>query len=327
VHLRPHRAGEAEIEYDEKHTSPSIDVKLALCDADLETLASTHPALHDRSVSAVIWTTTPWTLPANLAVAFHPEADYALYPVEGSSEVLIIAKALREAALARWKERPLTLGEPLAEMKGSTFEGLRFRHPWIDRDSVGVLGDYVTLDTGTGVVHTAPGHGWDDYLTGVKYGLEIYCPVDEAGRFLPEVEFFAGQKVFDANPKVIDSCAKGRARIGQGDALLPHLLAVQEPDHLPRDLPVVHRPRHRRLPRARARRHRQGPLVPGLGRGAHPQHDRVPARLVHLAPAPVGRAHSRLLLQGLLVSAAHARDRAPRRRPVRGGQRRRLVGP
>jgi len=207
---------EAEIEYDEKHTSPSIDVKLALCDADLETLASTHPALHDRSVSAVIWTTTPWTLPANLAVAFHPEADYALYPVEGSSEVLIIAKALREAALARWKERPLTLGEPLAEMKGSTFEGLRFRHPWIDRDSVGVLGDYVTLDTGTGVVHTAPGHGWDDYLTGVKYGLEIYCPVDEAGRFLPEVELFAGQKVFDANPKVIELLREKGALLGAG---------------------------------------------------------------------------------------------------------------
>src|SRR6266536_1497950 len=115
---------EAEIEYDEKHTSPSIDVKLALCDADLETLASTHPALHDRRVFAVIWTTTPWTLPANLAVAFHPEADYAFYPVEGSADVLLIAKALREAALARWKEQPVTLGDPLAEVKGYTLEGL-----------------------------------------------------------------------------------------------------------------------------------------------------------------------------------------------------------
>ena len=92
---------EAEIEYDEKHTSPSIDVKLALSDADLETLASTHGALHGRRVFAVIWTTTPWTLPANLAVAFHPEADYAFYPVEGSNDVLVIAKALRESAAAR----------------------------------------------------------------------------------------------------------------------------------------------------------------------------------------------------------------------------------
>jgi isoleucyl-tRNA synthetase len=207
---------EAEIEYDEKHVSPSIDVKLALCDADLETLASTHPALHDRRVSAVIWTTTPWTLPANLAVAFHPEADYAFYPVEGSSDVLLIAKALREAALARWKEQSISLGEPLAEVKGSTLEGLRFRHPWIDRDSVGVLGDYVTLDTGTGVVHTAPGHGWDDYLTGVRYGLDIYCPVDEAGRFLPEVEGFAGRKVFDANPDIVALLGEKGALLGSG---------------------------------------------------------------------------------------------------------------
>ena len=114
------------------------------------------------------------------------------------------------------REPPVALGEPLAEGKGSTLEGLRFRHPWIDRDSVGVLGDYVTLDTGTGVVHTAPGHGWEDYLTGVKYGLDIYCPVDEAGRFLPEVELFAGQKVFDANPRVIDLLREKGALLGSG---------------------------------------------------------------------------------------------------------------
>ena len=207
---------EAEIEYDEKHTSPSIDVRLALCEDDTEKLAAAHSALHDRRIFAVIWTTTPWTLPANLAVAFHPDADYAFYPVEGTSDVVVIARALREAALARWKERPIALGEPLAEVKGSALEGLRFRHPWIDRDSVGVLGDYVTLDTGTGVVHTAPGHGWDDYLTGVRYGLDIYCPVDEAGRFLPEVEEFAGQKVFDANPKVIDLLREKGALLGSG---------------------------------------------------------------------------------------------------------------
>ncbi|HEV7498999.1 MAG TPA: class I tRNA ligase family protein, partial [Vicinamibacteria bacterium] len=207
---------EAEIEYDEKHTSPSIDVKFALGEADTARLARAHPALHGRHVSAVIWTTTPWTLPANLAVAFHPEADYAFYPVEGSSDVLLIAKALRESAVARWNEGRPGLGEPIAEVKGAELEGLRFRHPWIDRDSVGVLGDYVTLDTGTGVVHTAPGHGWEDYLTGVRYGLEIYCPVDEAGRFLPEVAEFAGQKVFDANPRVIDFLRQKGALLGSG---------------------------------------------------------------------------------------------------------------
>ncbi|PYQ49746.1 MAG: isoleucine--tRNA ligase [Acidobacteria bacterium] len=207
---------EAEIEYDEKHTSPSIDVKFALCDDDIEKLASAHSDLHGRRVFAVIWTTTPWTLPANLALAFHPEADYAFYPVEGTSDVLLIAKALRASAPARWNEAKVALGEPVAEVKGEALEGLRFRHPWIDRDSVGVLGEYVTLDTGTGVVHTAPGHGWDDYLTGVKYGLEIYCPVDEAGRFLAEVPEFAGQKVFDANPRVIDLLRAKGALLGSG---------------------------------------------------------------------------------------------------------------
>ena len=107
----------------------------------------------------MIWTTTPWTLPGNLALAFHPDADYAFYPVEGTDDVLLLARALRESALARWNRFEAGLGEPIAEMKGAEFEGMRFRHPWIDRDSPGVLGDYVTLDTGTGVVHTAPGHG------------------------------------------------------------------------------------------------------------------------------------------------------------------------
>src|SRR5205814_565042 len=147
---------EAEVEYDEHHTSPSIDVKFALAEDDAEKLASVHSALHDRRVYAVIWTTTPWTLPANLALAFHPEA---VYPVEGTSDVLLMAKALRASAPARWKEQEVRLGEPLAEVKGAALEGVRFRHPFLDRDSVGVLGDYVTLDTGTGIVHTAPGHG------------------------------------------------------------------------------------------------------------------------------------------------------------------------
>ena len=198
---------EAEVEYDEAHVSPSIDVRFPLAEEDRSRVAALGVPLDGRQLHAVIWTTTPWTLPANLAVAFHPEADYGFYPVEGTKEVLLVARALRDQALGRWnagRAEALRLGAPLAELKGAALEGVRFRHPWIARDSVGVLGEYVTLDTGTGVVHTAPGHGWDDYLTGVKYGLEIYCPVDEAGRFLPDVEHFAGQKVFDANPEVVE---------------------------------------------------------------------------------------------------------------------------
>src|SRR4030095_15690878 len=97
-------------------------------------------------------------------------------------------------------KRPL--GEPIAKANGATFEYLRFRHPLYDRVSLGVLGDYVTLDAGTGAVHTAPGHGSDDFLTGVKYGLDVYAPVGPAGHFLDNVELFGGQRVFDANPHV-----------------------------------------------------------------------------------------------------------------------------
>jgi isoleucyl-tRNA synthetase len=194
---------DAEVEYDEDHVSPQVDVKFPLAEGERDTLAAKHPALAGKKVFAVIWTTTPWTLPANLGLAFHPEADYAFYPVSGTDEVLLIASALRELATARWNLLTGSLGEPLALMKGAELEGLRFRHPWISRDSPAVLGDYVTLDTGTGIVHTAPGHGWDDYLTGLRYGLDIYCPVDEAGRLMPEVEFFAGKKVFEANPLIV----------------------------------------------------------------------------------------------------------------------------
>ncbi len=188
---------EAEVEYDENHVSPSIDVRFPLADGERERLAAAGVTVPPGRVSAVIWTTTPWTLPANLAVAFHPDADYAFFPVEGSDEVLLLAQALGTKAAERWNRLDGKLGEPLGLVKGAQLEHVRFRHPWIDRDSPGVLGDYVTMDTGTGVVHTAPGHGWDDYLTGVRYGLEIYCPVDEAGFLAPEIEHFAGMRVLD----------------------------------------------------------------------------------------------------------------------------------
>ena len=213
---------EAEVEYDEKHESLQVDVRFALKAEDQPALLKLFPALAGKEVFTVIWTTTPWTLPGNLAVAFHPEFDYGFYAVEGTNEVLLLAKGLKEASEARFQKggagEPKRLGALLAETKGAALEGVRFRHPFdfIQRDSPVVLGDYVTLDTGTGVVHTAPGHGWDDYLTGVKYGLDIYCPVDEAGRFLPEVERFAGKKVFDANPEIVSFLRESGALLGSG---------------------------------------------------------------------------------------------------------------
>ena len=195
IHCRTALA-EAEVEY-EPHASPSIYVEFPLGEDSSAELAARVPGLTGKAVSALIWTTTPWTIPSNLALAFHPEAMYAAYPVDG--RFVVVAEALADQLSA-------TLGRPLANpvvrVPGTMFEGLRFRHPLYSRESLGVLANYVTLDTGTGVVHTAPGHGADDFHTGVKYGLEIYAPVGGDGRFLEQVERFAGLTVFEANPKV-----------------------------------------------------------------------------------------------------------------------------
>ena len=195
IHCRTALA-EAEVEY-EDHTSPSIYVEFPLASSSESDLAARVPGLAGRSVSVLIWTTTPWTIPSNLAIAFHPEFDYAAYDVDGI--VVIVAEGLAATVGQNVKR---AFDKPLARMKGESLEGLRFRHPLYERDSVAVLADYVTLDQGTGAVHTAPGHGADDYLTGVKYGLDIYAPIGPGGQFLENVELFAGQKVFDANPNV-----------------------------------------------------------------------------------------------------------------------------
>jgi len=197
---------EAEVEY-EAHTSPSIYVEFPLAAESRETLGSRVPALAGREVSVLIWTTTPWTIPSNLAIAFHPEFDYAAYDVD--DRAIIVAEALAPAVAAAGGRE---FGPPVARMKGADLEQIRFQHPLYARQSLGVLGDYVTLEAGTGAVHTAPGHGTDDFNTGVRYGLEIYAPVGPGGRFLDAVELFGGQKVFDANPK-IEEALRERGRL------------------------------------------------------------------------------------------------------------------
>jgi isoleucyl-tRNA synthetase len=189
---------EAEVEY-EPHTSPSIYVEFPLAETSRADLASRIPALAGRNVSVLIWTTTPWTIPSNLAIAFHPEYRYGAHPVQGTSTVVIVAADLAEAVAAKTGR---AFGSPLATFEGRVLEGLVFRHPLYARESVGVLGEYVTLEAGTGAVHTAPGHGADDYMTGVKYGLDIYGPLDAGGHFLETVELFGGMQVLDANPKI-----------------------------------------------------------------------------------------------------------------------------
>jgi isoleucyl-tRNA synthetase len=183
---------EAEVEYAD-HTSPSIHVKFPFVDPP----EKIHPALAGKKVSFVIWTTTPWTIPSNLGVALHPAFPYVA--LEAGGEVYVVAEGLAERFAA---EAGLKDPVRLASFASAPLERLRCRHPFAGRDSILVLADYVTLEAGTGCVHTAPGHGREDYETGLKYGLPIYAPLDDAGRFTGDVPFFAGMQVFEANPRV-----------------------------------------------------------------------------------------------------------------------------
>ncbi len=152
-----------------------------------------------KDAQAVIWTTTPWTIPANLALAFHPEFTYvALWTGE---KTLIV---LRELAEKTMKAAKIEGYEEVAEFKGSDFEGIVFAHPIYGRDSVGVLADYVTTEDGTGIVHTAPGHGREDFITGQKYGLPVLCPVDEKGVLTEEAGEFAGIFYRDCDTAVVN---------------------------------------------------------------------------------------------------------------------------
>ena len=184
---------EAEVEYKD-HTSPSIWVRFKLTSDP----AKLDPALAGREVYAVIWTTTPWTIPANMAIAFHPKYEYVAVET-GTGPVQIVAAALNRST-----------GAILARFPGAALEHTVFRHPFLERDSLGILADHVTLEQGTGAVHTAPGHGHEDYVVARQYNIPTYCPVDAAGRFyhaegaagrLPEE--LIGKTVWQANPIVI----------------------------------------------------------------------------------------------------------------------------
>lgn len=186
---------EAEVEY-EDHTSPSIYVRFPLNDPKV---AELFPAADPARTYVLIWTTTPWTIPDNMAVAAHPDLDYVLAEHDGAFHLL--AEGLLEANARTYGWKDYTIA---GKVKGSALEGLTARHPFYDRASPLVLATHVTLEAGTGFVHTAPGHGREDYDTGMQYGLEIYSPMDDDGRFLDSVPFFGGLTVWEANPKVIE---------------------------------------------------------------------------------------------------------------------------
>jgi isoleucyl-tRNA synthetase len=187
---------EAEVEYADK-VSPSIFVKFPLRPEGLKTLG-----LEGKDVSFLIWTTTPWTLPANLALAVHPDITYSAMETEDG--VLLVAEELVSRLFAGDVLKPRST-KPLRTYAGAELVGLRAAHPFIERDSVVIAGDFVTVEEGSGIVHIAPGHGEDDYLAGLREGLDIYAPVNRFGKFegtgVGEIE---GQPVFRANETIID---------------------------------------------------------------------------------------------------------------------------
>ena len=204
---------EAEVEYEDK-TSPAIDVAFTATDSKA-VAAQFGVSDYSHPVAMVIWTTTPWTLPANRALSISPELDYSLveFVKEGATHAVILADVLVEACVTRYGAESHNV---LGKVKGAALEQVRFKHPFLAFDVPAILGDHVTTDAGTGVVHTAPGHGQDDFVVGQKYGLEVANPVGDNGVYKPDTEFFAGQHVFKANDNVV-------ALLKEKGALLHHV--------------------------------------------------------------------------------------------------------
>ena len=227
---------EAEVEY-EDHTSPSIHVALDLVSPLPE------PKLAGRKARLVIWTTTPWTLPANLAVTAHPQFTYVAYELGGA--VVVVARdllpqfleavaprqaggpprhspAAHEAATGGGGSRLVDPRRVLATFEGKALEGLKYRHPFLERECPVILGEHVTLDAGTGLVHTAPGHGQEDYEVGLRYGLEILNPVDGSGRFTAEAGPYAGKEIFAANAEIVRDLQASGHLLSDPRATLKH---------------------------------------------------------------------------------------------------------
>jgi len=212
---------QAEVEYEDQRT-PSIWVKFPMTSVPGELQS----AIGGRPVFAVIWTTTPWTLPANLAVAVHPAQSYVAVEIAG--EVYIVARALLNDFLGLFKEPGHRV---LASVDGERLAGHGFRHPWIAREGRIAAAEFVGVDQGTGLVHIAPGHGEEDYELGKSLGLKIYNPVDDSGRFVADVEHFAGMTVWDANPRIIEHLKSVGMLIAQRplDHTYPHCWRCKNP--------------------------------------------------------------------------------------------------
>lgn len=215
---------DAEIEYHE-HRSPSIYVKFDMSDAAKKF------ATFKKPVSVLIWTTTPWTLPSNFGVALRPEFDYSFFDTENHG-ILFLAVELAEAVS---KDTGIEMKEIGPRVKGQSLDRMEARHPFYERPSLFVLGTHVNLEGGTGAVHTAPGHGQDDYIVGQEYGLPVFSPVDDDGKYTDEVPEYKGVFVFDANPMVVE-------RLKEKNALLSYKEFTHSYPHCWRSkTPVIYR--------------------------------------------------------------------------------------
>jgi isoleucyl-tRNA synthetase len=184
---------EAEVEY-ENHSSPSIWVRYRVVES------SEKPRISDGGFYALVWTTTPWTLPASMALAFNPQLKYVLAS-DDRGDTYIVAE---EMVSSVEKETGMRFGARAGPFPGSVVAQAKFQHPFLDRVVPGVLGEHVTLEQGSGIVHTAPGHGAEDFAVGQQYGLETYAPLDDQGRFTEGLPEYKGKTVFEANPTIIE---------------------------------------------------------------------------------------------------------------------------
>jgi isoleucyl-tRNA synthetase len=211
---------EAEVEYEDK-TSPAIDVRFTVLDEEALMARAHHVVDHAGSgpIAVVIWTTTPWTLPANQAVALNAGFDYVVVQCDGVGdhgiERLVIAEPMVKDAMARYGVEQYRV---VAYCKGADLEGVKLQHPFYDREVPIILGDHVTLEAGTGAVHTAPGHGQEDYVVGSRYNLKVDNPVGSDGKFLSGTPLFEGQHVFKANDSVLE-VLKARGALVHAQAL------------------------------------------------------------------------------------------------------------
>jgi len=191
---------EAEVEHQDK-TSPAIDVAFKAINPDA-IFSACDAESNEYPIATVIWTTTPWTLPANMAVSLHPDFEYVLVKADTAAGTLnlLLAEALHEQALERYGVEKIKI---IGRCQGQVLENMMLQHPFYERHVPIILGDHVTTEAGTGAVHTAPGHGQDDFIVGSKYGLEVYNPVGSNGVFLPDTELFAGLHVNKVNDEVL----------------------------------------------------------------------------------------------------------------------------